>query len=203
MIAAAGTAIQSSVLALNRHYAAVHVVSVRRAFCLVFKGAAEIVSVEDEVYQSHDFESWLENSLARAELGLVDPGNSVRTIRFEIEIPRIIRLLGYDRQPKNTIKFNRRNIFLRDEMRCQYCGHRFGVHKLSLDHVLPRSRGGPTNWENIVASCLDCNVRKGGRTPQEAGMKLMTLPRKPNRNPLLFHHLSSQKYACWRTFLRE
>ena len=203
MIAATGTAIQSSVLALNRHYLAVHVISARRAFCLVYKGAAEIVAVEDGTYQSFDFENWLENSLLKTSLGLADETNFVRGIRFDVEVPRIIRLLRYERQPRNAIKFNRRNIFLRDEMRCQYCGHRFGLHKLSLDHVMPRSRGGPTTWENIVASCLDCNVRKGGRTPQEAGMKLMQLPRKPARNPLLSQHLSTQKYECWRTFLPD
>ncbi len=83
-------------------------------------------------------------------------------------MPRVIRLLAYDRLPKQTVRFNRRNLFARDNNRCQYCGKRFPTSELSLDHVVPRSRGGDTTWENIVCSCVACNVRKGGRTPTSA-----------------------------------
>lgn len=205
MIAGPRTAaIQSSVLVLNRQYVAVHILSARRAFCLLYKGIAEAISVEDEVYQNYSFDDWLEFSLIQASLSLAgDETEWVRSVNFEIRVPRVIRLLGYERLPRNSIKFNRRNIFLRDENCCQYCGRRYGMQRLSLDHVLPKSRGGPTNWENIVCCCLDCNVRKGGRTPHEAGMQLMRAPRKPARNPLLFQHLNSRKYRIWRTFLGD
>ena len=204
MIAAHSPAIQSSVLALNRHYVPVHVLSVSRAFCLIYKDAAEVISVDDGTFHAYNFDSWREvGSLKLAMDEVTDDTDWIRAVNFEIQVPRIIRLLRYDRLPRNGVKFNRRNIFLRDENRCQYCGKRFGTHSLSLDHVMPRSRGGPTTWENIVCCCVDCNVRKGGRTPKEAGMKLMKVPHKPARNPILFHHLNSRKYESWRTFLSE
>ncbi len=100
-------------------------------------------------------------------------------------MPRVIRLLAYDRLPKQTVRFNRRNIFARDGNHCQYCGRHYPTSELSLDHVVPRSRGGETTWENIVCSCVKCNVKKGGRTPQEAHMHLVRPPVKPKRSPLL------------------
>lgn len=198
------SAVQSSVLVLNRQYVAVHILSVRRAFCLLYKGIAEVIAVEDDVYQNYTFDDWLELSLLRSPPTLADEDSEwIRSVNFEIQVPRVIRLLGYERLPRNGVKFNRRNIFLRDENCCQYCGRRYGLHRLSLDHVLPKCRGGPTNWENIVCCCLDCNVKKGGRTPHEAGMALMRAPRKPARNPVLFQHLNSRKYRIWRTFLND
>lgn len=206
MVTGTTSSLQGSVLALNRQYDVVHIVSVRRAFCLLCKNLAEVIAVDDGSYQSFDFESWLENSLLKAELGdpaMVAETDWIQSVNFQIEAPRVIRLLGYDRLPRNSVKFNRRNIFLRDENCCQYCGRKYGTHRLSLDHVHPKCRGGATNWENIVCCCLDCNVAKGGRTPHEAGMKLLRPPRKPSRNPVLFHHLQSPKYQTWRTFVRE
>ena len=100
-------------------------------------------------------------------------------------MPRVIRLLTYDRLPRQKVKFNRRNIFARDGNRCQYCGKRFATSELSLDHVVPRSRGGRATWENIVCACLKCNVRKGGRTPREAGMRLIREPVEPRTSPSL------------------
>ena len=179
MIAAHSPAIQLSVLALNRHYLPVHVLSVTRAFCLLYKGAAEVISVSDGTFHSYDFDNWREVGQLKLELNDCENVDWIRAVNFEIEVPRIVRLLRYDRIPRNGVKFNRRNIFLRDENRCQYCGKRFGTHRLSLDHVMPKSRGGKATWENIVCACLDCNVRKGGRTPYEANMKLMKSPYKP------------------------
>jgi 5-methylcytosine-specific restriction endonuclease McrA len=192
----------SSVLALNRFFIAVHVVPVRRAFCLLWKQMAEVISVENGAFMAYDFRSWLEISELKTALNeRCDVEDWVRAVNFEIQVPRVIRLLDYDRVPRNVVKFNRRNIFLRDGNRCQYCGKQFGAHSLSLDHVMPRSRGGQTTWENIVCACLKCNVRKGGRTPQEAGMTLFRMPSRPKRSPVLSQQLTHHKYACWRTFL--
>ncbi len=197
-------AMQANVLALNRAYVAVHVVSVRRAFCLLFKELAEVVNVEEGRYLSYDFGSWREMSQIQTELDLRDDQDDwVRAVNFEIQVPRVVRLLTYDRFPKNVVKFSRRNVFLRDRNCCQYCGGRFSSQRLSFDHVLPRSRGGPTCWENIVAACVRCNVRKGDRTPAEAGMRLRAAPVKPKRSPLLYQHLGHRKYECWKSFLDE
>lgn len=193
---------QGAVLALNRNFQAVHVVSVRRALCLLYKELAEVIHVDDGQYLTFDFEGWREHSELQALVGGVDDTDDwIRAVRFDLQVPRIVRLLKYDRLPKNSVKFNRRNIFLRDEHRCQYCGDRFPTHRLSLDHVLPRSRGGPTTWENIVCACLDCNVRKGGRTPHEARMHLIRQPAKPRRNPLLSRQLDDRRYVSWQNFV--
>lgn len=193
---------QVSVLALNRNFAAIHVFSVQRAFCLLCKGAAEVIDFDGGHYMSYNFDGWCENSQLKQSLEASDDTEDwIRAVNFEIQVPRIIRLLSYDRIPRNTVKFNRRNIFLRDENCCQYCQKRFPRQQLSLDHIHPRSRGGGDSWENIVCACLKCNVRKGGRTPQEAGMALMKPPVKPKRSPLISRQLSNQKYASWNMFL--
>lgn len=196
--------LQSHVLTLNRMYVACQVMSVRRAICLLWKGLAEVVNVEDGRYYSYDFRSWQEVSELKVAMEeRQDEDDWIHSVSFELQVPRIIRLLRYDRLPRPVIKFNRRNIFLRDRNRCQYCDKRFPQSELSLDHVVPRSRGGQATWDNIVCACLKCNVRKGGRTPREAGMQLQTQPRKPTRNPLLSQKLGSRKYASWKDFLDE
>ena len=108
---------------------------------------------------------------------------------------------SYERLPKQTVKFNRRNIFARDNNQCQFCGKKFPTSELSLDHVVPRSQGGESTWENIVCACVNCNVRKGGRTPKQAHMSLIRKPEKPKRSPLLNLKLTHSKYQSWRTFL--
>jgi 5-methylcytosine-specific restriction endonuclease McrA len=196
-------AMHSNVLALNRLYLAIHVISVKRAFCLLWKNMAEVISIENGVYMSYDFESWRGVSDLKIALDEdLDTEDWIQAVNIRIQVPRVIRLIDYDRVPRAVVKFSRRNVFFRDGHCCQYCGRKFGTHNLSLDHVLPRSRGGETSWENIVSACLKCNVRKGGRTPKEAGMKLSQRPVRPKRNPLFAHQLSSEKYASWKNFIR-
>lgn len=196
------SAMQASVLVLNRHFVPIHVLTTPRAFCLLCKGLAEVIQVDEGHYSSMNFEQWQEQSQLKLDLGLRSPTEDwIKAVQFEIEVPRVIRLLKYDRVPKNTVKFNRKNIFLRDEHRCQYCARRFSVQRLSLDHVMPRSRGGPDTWENVVCACLSCNVRKGGRTPVEAGMRLLSEPVRPKRSPLVSRQLTLQKYSAWKAFI--
>ncbi len=193
-------ALNSHVLVLNKHYAAVRIISAKRAFCLLYKRIAEIISIEESEWTSYDFESWREVSEFKAQYER-DHHDWVRCVRFELAVPRIVRLLFYDRLPRRPVKFNRRNIYARDRNCCQYCGKKFSTSELSLDHVLPRSRGGHTDWSNVVCCCVKCNVRKGGRTPREVGLKLVTRPIKPKRSPLITLQLTSQKYASWKQFL--
>ncbi len=200
MTNAAVSPLSASVLVLNRLYMAVHVISVRRAFGLLFRELAEVIHVEEGQYANYDFDSWREISEMRANFK-APHDDWIRSVNFEIQVPRVIRLLSYDRLPKQAIRFNRRNIFARDGNRCQYCGRKFPTSELSLDHVKPRSRGGDTSWENIVCSCVKCNVKKGGRTPQEAHMHLIRQPVKPKRSPLLSIKLGNPKYESWKSFL--
>jgi 5-methylcytosine-specific restriction endonuclease McrA len=195
------SALDASVLVLNKMFMAVHVISVRRAFCLLCKELAEVVTLEDGQFNTYDFSTWREVSEYRARHFRQEDDDWVRTSSAEIQAPRVIRLLSYDRVPKQTVKFNRRNIFARDGNQCQFCGKRFPTSELSLDHVIPRSQGGKTTWENIVCACVDCNVRKGGRTPRQAHMTLVRKPEKPKRSPLLSLKLTQKKYQTWQTFL--
>lgn len=200
MSVAAAEPLNSSVLVLNRLYMAVHVVSVRRAFALLCRELAEVVHLEDGQFANYNFDSWREISELRAKLKAPHE-DWIRSVNFEIQVPRVIRLLFYDRLPKQGVRFNRRNIFARDGNRCQYCGKRFPTSELSLDHVSPRSRGGETTWENIVCCCVKCNVKKGGRNPVEAQMHLIRPPVKPKRSPMLAIKLGNPKYESWKTFL--
>ena len=202
MPARKNASLDASVLVLNKLYMAIHIISVRRAFCLLFKDLAEVINVEDGQFATYDFETWREISELKSQLYERDENEDwLRTVGFEIQVPRVIRLMSYDRLPKQTVKFNRRHIFARENNLCQYCGKKFPTSKLSLDHVFLRSRGGKSTWENIVCACLTCNVRKGGRTPAEANMKLIKQPVKPKRSPLLNLKLSSAKYRSWKSFL--
>ena len=200
MSAVTSSALNSSVLVLNRQYMAVHVVGVRRAFGLLINKMAEVIHIEDGQYCNYDFHSWQEVSELKSEFK--QPSDDwIRSVNFEVCVPRVLRLLYYDRLPKQRVRLNRRNIFARDANTCQYCGKKFPTSELSLDHIMPTCRGGDTSWENLVCACVKCNVRKGGRTPKEAGMKLIQKPVRPKRSPMLTVKLGNPKYASWKTFL--
>jgi hypothetical protein len=177
-------------LVLNRSYLPVHVTTVRRAFSLLYRGVAKAV---DENYRTFDFADWTSVSTLDGEaVGLV--GGLVR-------VPRVILLVSFDRVPRREVRFSRHNIFMRDGSACQYCGERKARSELNLDHVVPRSRGGMTTWENIVCACLECNRLKGGRTPEEAGMRLRRKPRRPSWTPFVARTLAGTCYREWRPFL--
>jgi len=197
---AVASALILSVLVLNRSFVAVHITNVRRAITLLFRDLAEVVHIEDGRYSAYPFESWRELSALQASLRTPDQ-DWVRAVGYELQAPRVIRLVACDRGPRQGLRFNRRNVFARDGNQCQYCGHNFPTSELSLDHVVPRSRGGGTTWENIVCACVACNVRKGGRTPHEARMQMIRQPVKPKRSPLLSIKLGNPKYQSWRSFV--
>jgi len=195
-----GSGLDSKVLVLNKNYLAVRVISARRAFSLLVRDLAEVISVDDGQYLSYDFESWTEVSEERRRFH-PDRHDWVRTVRMEIAVPRVVRLLGYDRMPQQHVKLNRRNLFARDRNRCQYCGGVFPTSELSIDHVLPRAQGGTDTWENLVCACVRCNARKGGRTPEQASMSLIVRPVRPKRNPMIALRLGQEKYESWKAFL--
>jgi 5-methylcytosine-specific restriction endonuclease McrA len=198
--ASTSEALAASVLVLNRLYMAVHVVGARRAFGLLYRDIAEVIHLEDGKFANYDFESWREISELRAESKRPNE-DWIRAVHFEIQVPRVIRLLSYERLPKRSLPLNRQTILARDGHRCQYCGRRHPASQLSIDHVIPRSLGGRTTWDNVVCACLACNVKKGGRTPKDAHMKLVRKPVRPKYSPLLAMKLRNPKYESWRTWL--
>jgi len=142
--------LQTPVLVLNATYEPINVTAVRRAVVLVLKGVA---TTEEE------------------------NGSFVHSARLAIRIPSVIRLTEFRRIPYQTRALSRKNILLRDRYSCQFCGRVLAASELTLDHVTPRSRGGHTDWDNLVACCHDCNRKKGDRLPEEAGLKLLRPPR--------------------------
>jgi 5-methylcytosine-specific restriction endonuclease McrA len=188
------------VLVLNKHYLAFRVVGAKRALSLLFQDMAEVIHCDNGAYANFDFHSWRQFSEMK-ESFKANEHDWISTVSFDIAVPRVIRLLFYDRLPRQSVKFNRRNIFARDGNRCQYCGKKFQTSELSLDHIIPRSLGGKNSWENIVCACTSCNVRKGGCTPVQAHMTLIKKPEKPRRNPALHVHLNHDRYRSWKQFL--
>lgn len=183
--------LHSNVLVLNKSFLPVHITTVQRAFCLLYAGLAKAVNSQ---YETFDFYSWRQISIERNDetIGLVDR---------VIKVPRVILLIAYDRVPKRRIRFSRYNIFARDRNTCQYCGKKFARSELNLDHVVPRSQGGTSIWENVVCSCHECNRRKGGKTPEQARMKLVAHPRRPAWTPPLNFSLREAIRKEWVPFL--
>jgi 5-methylcytosine-specific restriction endonuclease McrA len=161
-----------NVLVLNASYEPLNVTSVRRAYVLVFKGKAELIEQLDRpLHSASDTFAW----------------------------PHVIRLVQYVRVPRAVQrKISRRALFARDNWRCAYCGTTSG--KLTLDHVIPRSRGGDSVWENVVTSCAPCNLKKGDRLPHEVEMELGYIPKPPT--PVLFIRLAAPKIPeGWQPYL--
>ena len=148
--------LHSPVLVLNLNYVPLNICTVRRAVVLVGKGKAEL----------------LENHRGQ-----------VRTVDKLVDVPSIIRLVYLVKKPFLPRKLSKKEVFLRDRFTCQYCGKK--SQDLTLDHVVPRRQFGAHTWENVVAACSRCNLRKAGRTPVEAGMLLERQPRAPDPNPYL------------------
>ncbi|MBI4229397.1 MAG: HNH endonuclease [Planctomycetes bacterium] len=181
---------------------AIHVVSVRRAFTLLAKRVAEVVSVEENKYLTYNFDGWIELSRLQAKYENATL-SWVRTVSLKVLVPRVIRLGACERLAAPRVRFNRRNLYARDANRCQYCGRDFPAAELSVDHVVPRSQGGHSTWDNVVCACTGCNARKGGRTPQQARMRLIRPPKRPTRPPVLSQKAGLEIYRSWKHFLDE
>jgi 5-methylcytosine-specific restriction endonuclease McrA len=138
------------VLVLNASYEPINICAARRALVLILKGVASAEEIAP---------------------------TQVHSARRSLNVPSVIRLLEYRRIPHQTRALSRKNILMRDRYTCQYCHRTLPSGEMTLDHVMPRSRAGETTWENLVACCHTCNNRKGSRTPEEAGMKLLRPPR--------------------------
>jgi 5-methylcytosine-specific restriction endonuclease McrA len=172
----------SHALVLNASFEPLHIVTWQRAIQLLFQGKVEVVEESDQ---------------------------EVRTVRFTIKVPAVLRLLTYVplTRKKEIVRFSRLNIFLRDQNTCQYCGKQFPKSHLTLDHVIPIVQGGKKCWENIITACKPCNQRKGGRTPQQAEMQLIRKPRQPNWLPAIHLQLGISRAPAhaperWQIYLR-
>lgn len=177
-------------LVINRSWLPIHVTAVRRALVMVYRGVAGVV--ESESLAVLDFWTWM---------AMRDVGERwVSTPSTRIPAPEVIQVVSYDKVPSYTAPFSRSNLFQRDQHTCQYCGQQPSSEQLSIDHVLPRSKGGQTSWSNCVLACRRCNARKGNRTLGDAGMTLRRPPRPPRWSPCLSLRTTSW-LASWDQFL--
>jgi 5-methylcytosine-specific restriction endonuclease McrA len=185
--------LDTSVLILNRLYQPVRVTTVRNGFRLLFRGVAQVVDDSGELL---DLSMW-------ARSGARDGDNLVRTASSEIRVPRVLRLLRYDGVHGAVVHLSRRNVMVRDRFQCQYCGATPGPEQLNIDHVVPRSQGGRDCWENLVTACRSCNLRKGGRTPDQSNMRLRRRPAAPAWS-VVYRVLANDQgtIKAWEPFLQ-
>ena len=185
------TGLHAPVLVLNKNFAPVRITTARQAFTLLFLGRARAL---DARFEPHSWDDW-----AGAEP--LNDDETIGTPRGLIRVPRVLLLVSYGRVPNAPLRLSRRNIFLRDSFTCQYCGGRPQVRDLNLDHVLPKSRGGKSTWDNLVTSCRGCNLKKGFKLPDECGMLLRTRPSRPGWGAALRMAAPTQRYPEWTPFL--
>lgn len=180
-------------LVLNKSWSAIATTTVRHALGLVFTGAAKVI--RPETYETHGFESW-------SELAVEPHEPCIRTVSLQIRIPEVIVLTRYTGMPTQVATFSRRNLYKRDSNTCQFCGSRPGTSELSIDHVVPRSRGGKSSWQNCVLACVRCNSRKANRIPHEVGLRLIRTPRAPRWTPIMEVPIARVRQS-WRKFVSD
>mgnify|MGYP001803394502 CR=1 FL=1 len=189
-------ALQSDVLVLNKHWRALRIITAAEALADLFVGRVEAVDTD---YRSYDFASWHELS-AYASAFEPESHSFVRTVTSAVLVPAVVRLRRFDRVTRPTLRLSRKNVYLRDNYTCQYTGQRLPTSELTLDHVVPTSRGGQTSWDNLVCCSVAVDSLKGNRTPEEAGLKLIRPPRRPDATELLFKS-RRERHDSWKHFV--
>lgn len=169
-----GSGLDHATLILNKSWIPIDATTARNALVDVVSGKAQIVC--PETYEMHDIESWMDRKITEGS-------PVIQTVRAPIQVPEVI-VNQYGKMPKRSVVFSRRNLWRRDHWTCQYCGNRPKPDEITVDHVLPKSRGGITTFENCVLACVSCNKKKDNHTPGEAGMKLKTIPKTPCWSPI-------------------
>lgn len=184
------------VLELNKNWQAIGTCTVREAICKIMASKACIIHRHNDVYTPFTWNDW-------SQLEIIFGDRVITSATAAFRVPDIILHTEYDKVPKPKTCFSRRSIFKRDRYSCMYCGVRPEASDLSIDHVLPRSQGGLTTWENCVACCLECNSYKRNRTPAEAKMTLIKEPIKPKNKPIFIKDSHHKYIANWRDFVSE
>jgi 5-methylcytosine-specific restriction endonuclease McrA len=188
---------KSIVLVLNRNWQAINIRTPQEAFCMMATNVATGLDIEGEDHiRPVTWDEWI-------TLPIRAQDNAVHTVRGQIRVPAVIVAVNFAKVPKKRPKLCAKNIRERDGNRCQYTGKVLKPDEGSLDHVLPRSRGGADSWENLVWSCKDVNTRKGDRLPHEAGLKLLSAPRAPKELPVSAMIRNAHGVAEWKLFLNK
>lgn len=185
--------VEGQVLVLNKSWVVVNVASVRRAMALLYQDLARAVHPED--YSLYDFNDWCDLS------ELQKSSRMISTPTREIRVPEVILLNAFNGFFHREVRFSRRNIFERDKHTCQYCRKKLSKSELTIDHVVPQSKGGQDTWENLALACVKCNVRKANRTPEEAHMPLLKKPAKPAWLPAMGIKIPTGQLSTWQRFI--
>lgn len=184
------------VLVLNKSWSPIGATSVRKSMSMLFSGHAR--AIDTNTYQLFSWDSWKEHTKID---GVVDDPSYISTPNYSVLIPSVITLSYYNGVPTKNIGYSRRALYRRDNNTCQYCGAKPPIRELTVDHVLPRSKGGKTSWENCVIACAKCNSKKGDRLLHMSGLSLKTLPKKPGWKNLLFPQAVIPDQ--WKPFIKE
>jgi 5-methylcytosine-specific restriction endonuclease McrA len=193
---------KTTVLVLNRNWQAINVRTPQEAFCMMATNVATGLDIElghgarAEALRPMTWDEWITLPIRYGD-------NLVRTARGPVRVPTVIVAVNFAKVPKKRPKLCAKTIRERDGNRCQYTGQLLKPDEGSLDHVLPRSRGGAGTWENLVWSSKDVNTRKGNRLPHEAGLKLLRVPRAPKELPVTALIRNAHGVAEWKLFLSE
>ena len=187
-------ALDRTVLVLNRRWDPIQTTSVKDAIGLVAKGSAFVI--DPSTFDRHDLISWGEVSKAMKVVG----DGLIRSQHLAIVPPEVVVLTEYEGRGERSVVFSRKNIFKRDRYTCQYCGKQPGPEELTIDHVIPRSRGGTSTWENCLLACVECNKRKADKTLEQAGMTPRKTPKKPSWKTLAQVHPKARRES-WEQFL--
>lgn len=187
------SAVNEPVLVLNRNWQYIAVSVASEVMKDLFTGV--VTAVDPETFAVYTFSDWVERG--------VKPGKPyIKTRKFDIEVPEVIVLSNFDKVPQRSLHYSKYHVFKRDRYTCQYCGAQPGRHELTIDHVVPRSQGGQTDWNNCVASCGPCNSKKANRTPAQAGMVLSKRPKKPEWSiEQAVRRLAAEQKPSWRQFV--
>lgn len=185
--------LDESVLVLNKSWAIIALTSVRNALSAVYDGSATIVDSEE--LSLHTFDDWVER-------GVRDDKRYVQGAKIKFELPEVIVLNTYNKIPTKSCSYSKGSVYERDGYKCQYCGKKLSKNIATIDHVIPRSKGGKTEWANCVCSCSVCNTKKADRTPEEADMPLLTKPIKPtDMRRMTMCRIRSSGRESWNKFL--
>ncbi|MCA9105888.1 MAG: HNH endonuclease [Pirellulaceae bacterium] len=179
-------------LVLNRNWQPIGVSTVARSLIKLWNRSCLVVDPED--YRQYEWSDW-------AALPVGDADAFVQACSFRLRVPEVITLTRFDRVPVKEVPFSRRNVFKRDHFRCQYCGSEPGSEELTIDHVVPRSQGGISSWDNCVLACVACNKEKADRTPDQAHMPLRSVPKRPRWKPT--YAARGIRVESWQKFISE
>lgn len=183
------TVLTERALVLNKGWVPISTITLKGALILLFRGKASVIC--PETYSAFDIEGWIEASK--------DVEDGIKSVNLSIAKPEVILLKEFSRVPNRKLSFTRRNIYKRDKYICQYCYKKMPNGKLTIDHVIPRSKGGENSWENCVLACVSCNSRKGSKSLKQMNFKLLKEPKKPLWSPVV--ELNHATPDSWKKFL--